>query len=597
MGWTSSRSTRARRVGGAVAAVALVVGLASTPPAVAGPGSGSDSAVTTAAAPAKPRLRAAQTRVEAGSRVRMAVTVRPATRRPVRLERRVGQRWRAVGSATTTRQGRAVLRPRLPKAAGTSTFRAVTPRVRRAGRTLPFATSRVVRVQALPRAARGPQWRSISQGRATTCGVRTDGSGWCWGENARGQVGDGTRIDRARPVRLEGEWRTLGIARDTVCGLRTDASIWCWGANNRGQAGDGTYQDRDTPNRVSFTWDELFQSEDGTVTCGIRPDRLAWCWGANDRGQIAEESRRDRRIPHELFEQGGVRWRTVSPGLTGCGVQADGSGWCWGANDQGQTGTGGTDDVLLPRPVTAGPAEWRQLGSTDGSTCGLGTDDSAWCWGRNDRGQAGDGSTSPRLQPGRIAGNWRTLDGSGASRCGVRTDGSGWCWGDNRRGQVGDGRTADRTTPHRLAGTWRSLAISRSAGNVCGLRTDRSGWCWGANASGQLGDGTRALRRAPVRLPGRWVELRLEDATACGRQSGGVGWCWGEGSRGQVGDGATRDRLRPVRLPYRWRSLVSLGGTTCGLTSTAQGACWGANDAGQAGTGTTTDRTTPAVLR
>ncbi|GAA4683685.1 hypothetical protein GCM10023226_21090 [Nocardioides nanhaiensis] len=582
-----------------MAVAACVLTLVAAPSAVADPSvaGGTTTAAAAAAKPAKPQLRAAQTRVEAGSQVRMVATVRPATSRPVRLERRAGARWRTVGQRSTTRKGRAVLRTTVPKAAGTYSYRAVTPRVRRAGRVLPFATSRVVRLQALPRTARGPRWRSVTQGRATTCGVRTDGSGWCWGENGRGQVGDGTRTDRSRPFRLDGEWRTLAVARDTVCGLRTDGSIWCWGANNRGQAGDGTYQDRDTPNRVAFTWTALTQSLDGTITCGIQTDRTAWCWGANDRGQVAEGSRLDRRIPHELFERGGARWRSVSPGLTGCGIRADGSGWCWGANDQGQTGTGGTEDVLLPRPVTAGPTEWRELASVDGSTCGLGADDSAWCWGRNEHGQAADGTTTARLAPRRLEGSWRSLDGAGASRCGVRTDGSGWCWGDNRRGQVGDGRTADRTTLHRLSGTWRSLQVGRSAANVCGVRTDASGWCWGANASGQLGDGTRALRRTPVRLPGRWIELRLEDTTACGRQSGAVGWCWGEGSQGQVGDGAGRDRLRPVRLPYRWRSLVSLSGSTCGLTSTGQAACWGANGSGQSGAGTTTDRTTPAVLR
>ena len=84
-----------------------------------------------------------------------------------------------------------------------------------------------------------------------TVGVRTDGSGWTWGYNTNGQVGDGTKKDRSAPTRLRGRWSMIGSGGDLMTvGVRTDGSGWTWGYNSHGQVGDGTTRDRLTPYRL-----------------------------------------------------------------------------------------------------------------------------------------------------------------------------------------------------------------------------------------------------------------------------------------------------------------------------------------------------------
>jgi alpha-tubulin suppressor-like RCC1 family protein len=79
-----------------------------------------------------------------------------------------------------------------------------------------------------------------------------DGAAYCWGQNLRGQLGDGTTESRATPVRVSGEqrFRTLEAGGAITCGNGTDGNEYCWGHNQNGQLGDGTRVDQSVPTRV-----------------------------------------------------------------------------------------------------------------------------------------------------------------------------------------------------------------------------------------------------------------------------------------------------------------------------------------------------------
>jgi alpha-tubulin suppressor-like RCC1 family protein len=359
----------------------------------------------------------------------------------------------------------------------------------------------------------GSRWSAIDGG-PTSCGIRTDGTGWCWGRNEHGQVGDGTTKDRPSPVRLPGTWVSLSPGA-TSCGIQVDGTGWCWGENYHGQVGDGRFVDATIPTQLPGTWTEL---RGGATACGVRPDGSGWCWGENSIGQVGDGTAEDRATPTRVAGS----WRSLVPGFRSCGLRDDGSAWCWGGGFiEYDDGT-----VVGSRPHRYAEA-WRTVPAGE-SGCGIRSDGTGWC------GQYGSG-------PVPLPGALDSLDAASRTQCAVRTDGSGWCWAANEFGQVGNGSVGGDAAPHQLEGTWRSI----DAGDrTCGVRTDDTGWCWGYNRFGGVADGTTRNRKEPSQVPGSWATID----GSCGIRTDGTGWCWGSNGLGPVADGSSDYRTTPVQL-------------------------------------------------
>ena len=183
-----------------------------------------------------------------------------------------------------------------------------------------------------------------------------------------------------------------------------------------------------------------------------------------------------------------------------CAILDDGSVSCWGNNDHGQLGDGTTTDRLTPTQTASLGSERTAVAIATGflHTCVILDDGSVSCWGNNDQGQLGDGTTTDRLTPTQTAslGADRTgveIIAKNHWTCALLDDGSISCWGSNYNGQLGDGTNTDRNTPTQTAslGTNRTaVAIAAGSNNVCAILDNGSVSCWGRNYAGQLGDGT-----------------------------------------------------------------------------------------------------------
>jgi alpha-tubulin suppressor-like RCC1 family protein len=184
---------------------------------------------------------------------------------------------------------------------------------------------------------------------------------------------------------------------------------------------------------------------------------------------------------------------------------------------------------------------FQSISAGAGHTCGLTADGTAYCWGVNYKGQLGDGTMGGRRNsPAAVAGGlvFTYISAGAEHTCGLTTDGVAYCWGDNNNGRLGDGTTTSRPRPVAVA---RGLVFRAIAGNehTCGLTRDGAAYCWGPNTFGRLGDGSTNSRLSPVAVSRGLVfkAISVGEYRSCALTTDGAAYCWGV--RGQLGNGLT----------------------------------------------------------
>jgi alpha-tubulin suppressor-like RCC1 family protein len=294
---------------------------------------------------------------------------------------------------------------------------------------------------------------------------------WCWGVNESGQLGIGTTIDAATPVRVQASGQSFTMASSGgrhSCALATDGHAWCWGANDAGQLGTGALTASLVPIAVTGGLTFTTLSAGNSHTCGIVSGGAMYCWGSNTYGQVGDSTVTNRAAP--TLVKGSHTFQTVSAGFVHtCATVRDGSAWCWGANGRGQFGNGTTAGATSPVPAASG-LTLVSLSSSANYGCGLTVAAEIWCWGFNGTdtwGQLGYGGHPGSSAPVKVSGGlaWSSVttgvylysdestnEGSAAQTCGVTTSGAAWCWGNNMVGQLGNSTRTESYVPVRVAG-------------------------------------------------------------------------------------------------------------------------------------------------
>jgi len=257
----------------------------------------------------------------------------------------------------------------------------------------------------------GDSYLQVSAGNTHTCGVKSDNTVVCWGNNGNGQ---------ATPPAETFQQVSAGYLH--TCGVKSDGSLACWGRNSYGEAtppangvfiqvsagdthscalksdgalacwGGGIYHDTAPPEGI-FTDVSVGYAH----TCAVRQDGVLVCWGNDDYGQAT--------VPHDLL------FTQVSAGYWhNCGVKKDNTIECWGRSEEGQA------------DPPAGT--FSQAASGWDFSCGVKSDHTVACWGHNLDGQAN-----------RPAGIFKQVSTGGTHACGVKSDGTVVCWGNNSFGQ------------------------------------------------------------------------------------------------------------------------------------------------------------------
>lgn len=289
-------------------------------------------------------------------------------------------------------------------------------------------------------------------------------------------------------------------------------------------------------------------------------------------------------------------------GLHTCALTSGGIK-CWGLNDNGQLGDGTTIQRLTPVDVSGLSSGITAIAAGVNYTCALTSSGGVKCWGVNDSGELGDGTITDRLTPVDVSGlsSGLTAVATGDSHtCALTSSGGIKCWGLNIAGALGDGTTIQRLTPVDVSGlSSGTTAITVGRIHTCALTNAGGVKCWGHNFFNQLGDGTSTSSSTPVDVSnlsnGGTMITAGGDFTCALTTSGGIK-CWGYNVYGQLGDGTARPRLTPVDVTGLSSGITAIeaGGLhTCALTSGGGVKCWGDNSYGQIGDGSTTPRLTP----
>lgn len=346
----------------------------------------------------------------------------------------------------------------------------------------------------------------ISAGAQHTCAVTTAGGVKCWGYNQVGTLGDGSLIGRNSPVSVSGldsGVTSVATGESHSCAVTTAGEVKCWGNNNSGQLGDGTTVNRLTPVSVSgLSTGVTSVAAGGSHTCAVTTGGAAKCWGSNYYGHLGDGSTSQRLTPVSVSGLGsGVA--SVVTGAQGhtCAVTTTGAVKCWGYNYYGQLGDGTT--VNRSTPVSVSGLGSGVASATLGNyhTCAVTTGGAGKCWGSNNYGQLGDGSTSQRLMPVSVSGldsGVASVSAGGYVTCAVTAAGAAKCWGYNANGYLGDGSTTNRTAPVAVSGLSSGVtSLSTSGSHTCVAAAEGVAKCWGSNGFGQLGDGTKSQHTAP----------------------------------------------------------------------------------------------------
>jgi cysteine-rich repeat protein len=335
-------------------------------------------------------------------------------------------------------------------------------------------------------------------------------------------------------------------------------------------------------------------------TCALRSDHTVWCWGENSSGQLGDGTTDPAEIPLQVTDLS-----TTALGVTTgydhtCAWLTTGALRCWGANGTGQTGIGSdTDPVLVPTEVTDLSTVVFASGGKE-HTCAVTTDATAACWGKNDKGQVGNGTfEGPHLSPTSVMGCSTDLVDTSAGKefsCALDIDGAVWCWGRDNSGQLANGATStDDMNSASLAEGLLDTAEMVDLGDEHGCAVLSSGtiMCWGKNDQGRLGDNTNIQRDLPVAvldlINGAQVSAGKEHT--CAIDTNGIGWCWGKGGGGRLGNDGETDSWTPTAVNNLTDILrISAGGLhTCAVDQNGEAWCWGDDGSGQLGDGVNVD--------
>ena len=524
----------------------------------------------------------------------------------------------------------------------------------------------------------------LSAGGDHTCALGSNSKIYCWGLGNFGQLGNGSSATYRVPTTISQGAIPAGVNLTHVsaggthtCALDSNGKAYCWGENNNGALGNNSTWNSNVPVAVSqgtipFGVNLTHLSAGGDHTCALGSNSKIYCWGKNDSGQLgngAGGNYNDKSLTPVTVSQGaipnGVNPVQISAGYKyTCALGSDHKAYCWGKNGSGQfgNGTGGSwnDKSLTPVAVSQGAipndVTLTYISAGGEHTCALGSDHKAYCWGKNDRGQLGNNSTTNSLVPVAIVQGaiptgvkLTQITAGGAHTCALGSNNRVYCWGLNMfYGSLGNNSNIDSSVPVTVVQGAMPNISSGTTVKVDGvtvpvryISSTELEITMPAHAEGLVNisvtnpdNSTHTLNQAYeyyqaknptlssispntvspyggeiVTLTGnnfdtaRWRQVSAGGSHTCAIDYRGKAYCWGKNEYGQLGNNSNSSSSTPVTVSQgaipsdvNLTHISADDNHTCALGSNDKAYCWGLNNKGQLGNSSTTNSTVPVAV-
>ncbi len=361
---------------------------------------------------------------------------------------------------------------------------------------------------------------SVAAGSFHACALIGDGTVRCWGDNTYGQLGNGGAASGGSAVAVHGITGATAISAGSThtCALLANGTVSCWGGNSSGQLGNGTTTVGKVPTTVPGITTATAIGAGFSHTCAIIADDTVNCWGSNIVAQLGDGTIGNVRTSPVAASGVSTAKSVAAGGVQTCATLADLSAVCWGNNNVGALGDGTTTSTLGLATV-ASVTDFVALEAGNSYTCAIDTLQTAWCWGYNLHGQLGDGTGTTRLAPNEVSKLGPALQISAGTNhtCAIGSGGDLHCWGDNGHGQLGDSTVIDHAFQALVPGITAS-SVSAGSDFTCAVHADGRVYCWGDNSHSQLGNGTTTESWSPVAVAGVGQQLTLGVHQVCARE-------------------------------------------------------------------------------
>jgi len=471
---------------------------------------------------------------------------------------------------------------------------------------------------------------------------------YAWGQNDKGQLGDGTTEDKFTPIDItpyfnlrSNEWiSNVNTGLLFSVAITSDKRVFTWGDNFSGQLGDGTTRNRFLPTDITSSFnlgnDEFIYDFSCGSTFSILFTSLnrVFGWGANNSGQLADPNLSRKVLPTDitsnivLQEYEGIVKITTGSSHTLIYTTRN-RVLTWGSNTYGQLGDGTISSRSTPTDITArfslGASEGiKYIASGETHSILVTTANRIFSWGENNFGQLGDGTESNRISPVEITSNFNLQVDDDITKISTKADHNllltstnlVFTWGYNFYGQLGDGSNQSSSLPIMITPSFQLQSNENIESVYAGcqhsmaISTDNQVFTWGNNLYGQLGNKDTSNRLKPTEITSEFnlvsdeiVEVIAGQLHAFGISSSGKVYAWGLNGNGQLGIGTTSSIFTPVEITSAFNLLVgerviemSAGSNfSYAITSYGRVFAWGYNYY-RLGDGTTINRLSPVEI-
>jgi alpha-tubulin suppressor-like RCC1 family protein len=334
----------------------------------------------------------------------------------------------------------------------------------------------------------------ISTNNNDACAIGSDGTVECWGSNQYGKVGTGTTdavVATPHVVAGIGPVVDVSVGWSHSCAVTQGAKVMCWGNNERGELGDGTRNNSSTPVEAQGLTDAISVSAGVDHTCAVRSNGTVVCWG-NDETRPGPGTGGDNLTPTPVAGLTGIL-NVSCGGFFTCVRDSAENVECWGDNYRGKLGDGNDESEEGSRHTPAPVVNLESveaLSLSEDYACAIVFGGTVWCWGEGQEDMFGDdGADTPT--PVKVAGvSGATQISTGQFHaCVTLEDGSAMCGGSNSAGELGHGTQSEAETFSEVQGLSDVVKIETGLGYSCAMTSNGRAYCWGQNTQGVLGLG------------------------------------------------------------------------------------------------------------